>query len=325
MRKRANPRTVGIFVLGAVALAIAAVAVLGSGRLFHKTYQFVLVFRGNVNGLRIGAPVKIKGVDIGSVTKILLRLNFGLESVGVSPQSIEIPVVIEIDESRIVSRGANAANLNIPEDVRIAVRHGLRAELGMESFVTGLLYIDLDMHPGTPANFALPPSSKYEEIPTLPTTFEQAESAATRLIAQIDKINLDQVVTTANQMMAAFRDLASSPELKTAVISLNQTGTSLTDTARSIRELTDHIDREVGPMAASMQKGAHDIDIAVEKAQVALNHIQATLEPNSPLVYRATQALDNLSAAAQSLRELADYLQRNPSAILRGRYYGKGE
>jgi paraquat-inducible protein B len=59
----------------------------------------------------------------------------------------------------------------------------------------------------------------------------------------------------------------------------------------------------------------------VQKAEAALDHIQTTLEPDSPLVYRADEALQNVSAAARSLRELGDYLQRNPSAIVRGRYY----
>jgi paraquat-inducible protein B len=75
-------------------------------------------------------------------------------------------------------------------------------------------------------------------------------------------------------------------------------------------------------MAASIEKGAHDIDIAVQNAQAALDHIQAGLQPDSPLVYHTNQALENVSAAARSLRELGDYLQRNPSAIIRGRYYG---
>ncbi len=325
MRTRANARLVGIFVVGAVVLAIVAVAVLGSGRLFRKTDRFILVFRGNVNGLRVGAPVKIKGVDIGSVTDIQLRLNIGLQSVASSDGEIQIPVLIEIDESRIVSRGATTPSLNLAEDVRRAVQQGLRAQLAMESFVTGMLYIDLDIHPGAPENYALPPNSSPQEIPTLKTTFEQAQSAAAKLISQLDKIQLDQLVTTANQTIAAFGDLARSPALKSALVSFNDTATSLSDTALSIRELTEHVDRQVGPMAANMQRGAHNIDVAVQKAQIALDHIQATLEPDSPLVFRAGQALENVSAAARSLRELGDYLQRNPSAIVRGRYYGKNE
>jgi paraquat-inducible protein B len=319
MRTRADARLVGGFVLGAAALAIAAVAVLGSGRLFRKTYPFILVFRGNVNGLRVGAPVKIKGVTIGLVTDIDIRLNLGLESVASSQGGIKIPVLIEINERRI-NRGAK--DLSISQDVRRAVQEGLRAQLAMESFVTGVLYIDLDMHPGAPENYEMPRDSWPQEIPTLKTTFEQAQSAAAKIISQLDKIQLDQLVKNANQTIAAVGDLARSPDIRSALLSLNQTAVSLGHTAQSIRELTEHVDRQVGPVAASIEKSAGDIDIAVQKAQVALDHIQAGLQPDAPLVYRANLALENVSAAARSLRELGDYLQRNPSAIVRGRYYG---
>ena len=321
MRSRPSARLVGAFVLGAVALAIAAVAVLGSGRLFRKTHPFILVFRGNVNGLRVGAPVKIKGVTIGAVTDIGLRLNIGLESVASKRGGIQIPVLIEIDEHRI-SRGGGGESLNIDEDVRRAVQQGLRAQLALESYVTGILYIDLDMHPGAPENYAMPRGSTPQEIPTVKRTFEQAQSAAARIISQLDKIQLDQLVTTANQTIAAIGDLARSPDIKSALRSLKQTAASLGDTAQSIRDLTEHVDRQVGPVAATIQKSAHDIDITVQKAQVSLDHIQAGLQPDSPLIYRTNQALENVSAAARSLRELGDYLQRNPSAIVRGRYYG---
>jgi paraquat-inducible protein B len=315
MRTPPNPRLVGAFVLGAVGLAIAVAAVLGSGQLFRKSIPFVVVFRGNVNGLRVGAPVKIKGVTIGSVTDIELRLNIGRQAIAYGTGGIQIPVRIEIDESRV-------KGFAITRDLRRVVKRGLRAQLAMESFVTGILYIDLDMHPGAPENYELPPDSNPPEIPTLKTTFEEAQSAATKIISQLDKIQLDRLVNTANQTIAAFGDLARSPDIRSAVVALDQTALSLGNTAQSIRELTDHVDREVAPMAASLEKGARDIDTAVQKADGALDHIQAGLGPDAPLVYRANQALENVSAAARSLRELGDYLQRNPSAIVRGRYYG---
>jgi paraquat-inducible protein B len=315
MRTPPSPRVVGAFVLGAAMLAISAVLVLGSGKLFRKTIPFILVFRGNVNGLRVGAPVKIKGVTIGSVTEIELRLDLGTHTVAYGTGGIQIPVRIEIDESRV-------SGFAITRDLRCVVKRGLRGQLAMESFVTGILYIDLDMHPGTPENYEMPPDSKPAEIPTLKTTFEQAQSAAAKIISQLDKIQLDRLVNTADQTIAAFGDLARSPDIRTAVVALNQSAISLGNTAQSIRELTEHIDREVVPMAASLEKGARDIDLTVQKAEAALDRIQAGLEPDAPLVYRANQALENVSAAARSLRELGDYLQRNPSAIVRGRSYG---
>jgi len=238
-----------------------------------------------------------------------------MRSIAYGTGGIRIPVLIEIDENRVTG-------FAITRDVRDAVQEGLRAQLAMESFVTGILYIDLDMHPGAPQNYEMPPHSEPQEIPTLKTTFEQAQSAAAKIISQMDKIQLDQLVTTANQTIAAFGDLARSPDIRSAVASLNQAANSLGNTAQSIRDLTEHVDRQVAPMAASIEKGARDIDVAVQKAETALDHIQAGLQPDAPLIYRANQALENVSAAARSLRELGDYLQRNPSAIVRGRYYG---
>jgi paraquat-inducible protein B len=169
----------------------------------------------------------------------------------------------------------------------------------------------------------MPAGSFPQEIPTLKTTFEQAQSAAEKIISQLDKIQLDRLVNTADQTIAAFGNLARSPDIRAALLSLNQTAIRLGDTAQSIHELTEHIDRQVGPMAASIEKGADDVDIAVKKAQVSLDRLQAGLQPDAPLVYRANLALENVSAAARSLKDLSDYLQRNPSAIVRGRYYGE--
>jgi paraquat-inducible protein B len=320
METEAHIRAVGLFVTGALAVAIAAVVIIASGRLFHKTHPFILVFRGNINGLRVGAPVKVKGVTIGSVADIQLQLNVGLESVASRGGGIKIPVLIEIDETRI--RRVTGTSVDIDQDVRRAVQQGLRAQLATESFLTGILYIDLDMRPGAPANFEMPRDSTPPEIPTLKTAFEQVQSTATRLVSQLNKVQLDRLFAITQQTIADIGDLARSPELKSALVAIHQSQVSLRDTTQSIRELTRHIDSQVGPIAASIETGAHDIDVSVQKAQADLEHVQANLAPDAPLVYRTNQALENISAAARSLKELGDYLQRDPSAIVRGRYYG---
>ena len=69
MGKRLNPAAVGVFVLGALALTVMAVVLFGSGKLFRKTHEFVIYFGGDVSGLRVGAPVKFKGVEIGQVNQ----------------------------------------------------------------------------------------------------------------------------------------------------------------------------------------------------------------------------------------------------------------
>src|SRR5437879_4028103 len=120
MAKRANPAFVGTFVIGAIALAIAAVALLGSGSLFRTTHEFVCFFDGNVNGLRVGALVKFKGVEIGEVRQILLSLNAATGPAAVGSSSvIKIPVVIELDEGRILKRGAKYINVVNPAGMQL--------------------------------------------------------------------------------------------------------------------------------------------------------------------------------------------------------------
>lgn len=324
MAKRTNPRKVGVFVLGALAIAVLATAVLGSGRLFRTTHQYVCFFGGSVNGLHTGAAVKFKGVKIGEVKSILLSLNVGRGAAHIAQSSvIQIPVIIEIDEDRMTTHGLTNINLSDPAGMQQAIDRGLRAQLAIDSLLTGLLYIDLDMHPGTPARLAMPLNSGYQEIPTLPTAFQQAQNAATRLISQIDKIQLDQLVATATETLAAVRDLANSQQLRGAIASLKESGESLNRAANEIQQLSANVNRQIAPMSQSIQTAARNTDATLRTTQATLNRVNDTLAPNGPLIYQANQTLIQLSAAARSARRLTDYLDRNPDALMRGRSYKK--
>jgi paraquat-inducible protein B len=321
MAKRANPAFVGAFVIGAIALALLGVALLGSGNLFRQTHEFVCFFDGNVNGLTVGAAVKFKGVAIGEVKQILLSLNAasGPATVG-NTSVVKIPVVIELDEGRILKRGATYINVGNPAGMRLAISRGLRAQLATESLLTGLLYIDLDMHPGSPAHYATDQNS-YTEIPTLPNPFEQAQSVALKLLDQLDKVHLDQLVVTATQTMAAFRDLADSSDLKAAIVSMRETGQSLNNTSETIRTLTLHLDNQIGPMGDSVRVTARDADATLKQTQATIARLDNTLRPDAPLLYQANHTLVDISEASRAIRQLAEYLERNPDSLIRGRSY----
>jgi paraquat-inducible protein B len=320
MAKRANPASVGVFVIGAIALAVLGVALLGSGKLFRQTHEFVCFFDGNVNGLGVGAAVKFKGVAIGEVKQILLSLNAsGPATVG-NTSVVKIPVVIELDEGRILKRGATYINVGNPAGMRLAISRGLRAQLATESLLTGLLYIDLDMHPGSPAHYATDQNS-YTEIPTLPNPFEQAQSVALKLLDQLDKVHLDQLVVTATQTMAAFRDLADSSDLKAAIVSMRETGQSLNKTSETIRTLTLHLDNQIGPMGDSVRVTARDADATLKQTQATIARLDNTLRPDAPLLYQANHTLVDISEASRAIRQLAEYLERNPDSLIRGRSF----
>ena len=75
MSKRANPATIGIFISVGLALGVGAVLLFSSARFFTKTEKYILYFDGSVLGLNPGAPVKFRGVTVGSVRDILIHHN----------------------------------------------------------------------------------------------------------------------------------------------------------------------------------------------------------------------------------------------------------
>src|SRR5215831_16183115 len=323
MGKRANPTMVGAFVLGALAIVIAVIIGLGSSHLFTREHRFVMFFSSDVNGLNIGAPVKFRGVEIGSVSNVLLSLG-GLGA-GNFQQSadVRIPVIIQLDSRKILARGAEL-DLDDPKQIAAAIQLGLRGQLRTESLLTGLCYIDLDMHPDTPVKYYLGRNSPYPEIPTVPTPLEQAQTAIIKIMAALEKVDFDALVTSLTQTANSVNDLVKSAQVRRTIASLDQAATSLNATAQSIKNTSDNLSKQVGPAAVDLRKTTASARAALEQAQGTLLAVQTVLGPGSPVDYELTQTLEETGDAARSLRQLTDYLQRNPSSVIRGRYVGDG-
>src|SRR5271154_4824922 len=216
MGKRISPTLVGGFVLGGLALALGAVVVLGSGHFFKEQHLFALYFSSDVNGLKVGAPVKFRGVMIGSVTAVLLSVGAQAEK---EAEEYRIPVIIDLETKRLVRHRA-VANFDDPARITAAVKRGLRAQLNVESLLTGLLYVDLDFHPDMPAKYYMGADSPYPEIPTVPTKLEQVQTTISDALAQFDKINFQELVSSLTKTANAVTTLANSPKIENAAESL---------------------------------------------------------------------------------------------------------
>jgi len=321
MGKRINPATVGAFVLGALGLILAAIVTFGSGNLFRKTHEFVIYFGGaGINGLRVGALVKFKGVEIGEVKRIRLRLDQEVNRDNNRlTAEVRIPVIIELDQEKIVSHGGTSIDLSDPHTIPNLIREGLRAQLGSDSFVTGLLYVALDILPKTPIQMVAPPGSPLQEIPAIPTTLEQAQAVAIRIFEKLDKVDFDAMFTQMTGMLDSIRQITTSPALKKVVANSEETREQLDHTLAGAQQTLSTVNRQVPPLSDSLQKTSLSADAAAKQARLTLGTVQTTIEPNSPVNYQVLQTLQDVSAAAHSIKELADYLQRNPSAIIRGR------
>jgi len=329
MNKKMSPAVIGAFVLGAVALIVIAILVFGSGRLFRQTRNFVLYFDNSVNGLRVGAPVKLKGVEIGSVKDIRLL-------VGQGTAGDKIPVIIEIDLKKLTRRGAGTTAAVVPEAMQKAiVDRGIRGQLDMESLVTGLLYVALDFFPGTPINLVQKPGGDYDypEIPTLPTTLEQAKGALTRVISKLDDIDFKELDANLQATLKGVNRTVNSPEIESVLRSLAQVMPKVDQAVVNIRNLAGTMDDKVKILADDLQHTSADARLALKQAGDALKQTEETMKRaegavanietlsdlDSPVNYELVKGLRDVSTAARSLRALTDYLERNPRAPIFGK------
>jgi paraquat-inducible protein B len=317
--KRASPTLVGVFVLGALVFALAGLAVFGSGKLFRRTETFVAVFSGSVNGLSVGAPVKFRGVQLGSVSQILLSIQ------GVTLPDLRIPVFLEFDQ-RTAERLGAMVNPADPARLASLIDSGLRAQLQLESIVTGVLYVELDLFPDSPANFYLPKDSGYREIPTQPALLQEASQTAADLVAKLRDIDFDGLVDSAREAARSISELAGSPELRDAIMATRDTMVRARTTLASANETLVDLRGRIGPLAgrvdggvAQLQQTLKGLDRTLVSVQGTLAGFDAVIDPRAPLVYQATTTLEELSDAARSVRQLADFLDRNPNALLTGR------
>jgi paraquat-inducible protein B len=317
--KSASPTLVGVFVLGALAIALAGLAVFGSGKLFRRTAQFVMVFGGSVNGLSVGAPVKFRGVQVGSVTQILLSLP------GMTLPELRIPVFIEIDQD-LVSKLGGMINPAEPTSFAALIDEGLRAQLQLESIVTGVLFVELDLFPGSQVNLFLPKESGYLEIPTQPTLLQEASQTGADLIAKLRDVDFDGLVSSIRDAARSVGELAGSPELRQTLVAAREAMVSARDTLTEIRPRIPQFASGVDSASTRLQGSLKRFDSTLGSLDTALGSLDTTLgsvnrlvDPTAPLVYQLTTTLTDLGTAAKSVRELADYLDRNPSAIITGR------
>ena len=182
MAAKSNPKVIGGFVVGAVALLVAGVIAFGGGQYFAKKGKAVLYFdSASMSGLDIGSPVTFRGVKIGAVTEI--DINYDIDA-----QRLMIPVYVEIELDRIhVIRGKQDSK-NIYE----LIDRGLRAQLVIQSMVTGQASIDLAFHPGTVAAF-VGAEKDMVELPTLPSDIDLLKANLAEVLARISKLPLDEI------------------------------------------------------------------------------------------------------------------------------------
>jgi paraquat-inducible protein B len=315
MSKRPNMTMIGAFVLGAVVLFVAGIIFFEGGRFFTTRKTFVLFFESSLQGLDVGAPVMFRGVRIGSVTEI---------NVNIEPKDLEVwlPVFIEIEQDRFKEAGGELAlkSADIVEGGRVMealVERGLRARLQLQSILTGKFFVALDFHPDKSARF-VHRIAGYDELPTIPTSFQEITDEASRIINDLRELPVKDLLVAAMNLFQSVNEVVDSPALDESLDSLNQT-------LLEIRQLVHHIDGRVDPVTADFVETSTAVRSAAAQTEQTLTTVQETVGDRSPLQQAARDTLERINEAARSLQLLADYLERHPEALLRGKGEPRGK
>ena len=322
MSKQANKTLIGAFVVGAVVLVVGGVLMFGSGKFLKKKVPYVMYFQGSVKGLDVGASVVWRGVKIGTVTDVLLRAD-------PVTLTIEIPVFVEVEPHRMERIGEASVERTPRETMELLIEKGLRAQLQMQSLVTGKLMVELDYHPDKPAKlYGLDPG--YIEVPTVPSNM--AELAQT-----IKKAPIEEILEKLHSAVAGIEQVVNSPEIMDVIRSLDDTLNAakkliesvdkhvdplLTATAETVRDtqsLVRNVDGKVGTLASSAEGAIKATFVALDQAHETLKSVENSAGDDSMLYYEINKTLVELSGAARSIRLLADYLNQHPESLVRGK------
>jgi len=332
IRRHGNPALLGLFVVGALVLLFATVFTVAGGKLFASKQRVVMHFGGSIYGLQVGAPVVFRGVRLGSVSSVGVKWD-------AAGSHVSIPVVAELDAEALRNVGGGTAEADLRSTLQTLVGSGLRAQLAMQSILTGQLYIDLDFRPDKPS-LSQGGASRYPEIPTVATVFQELRN-------QIDQIDVKRLIEDIGAIASTTRAMVGAPELARALQDLD-------DISRHLLNLTQRLDQRSGPLLDraeatldSARKTTDDLRVAASAVTDSARRVGTTFQPDgalatklrnaademartgvvlresvgtdAPLNRDLQRALGDLASAARSLRELADTLNQQPESVLRGR------
>jgi len=246
---------------------------------------FIMYFQGSLRGLSVGAPVDLRGINIGEVK----RLSVEYDRVA---GELRFPVEVDIFPQRIRSRARStgAQNVDLTDMgghimIDSMVAHGMRAALKDGNLLTGQKYVAVEVVKGVP-----PDKVAWDEHPPIfPTAsggIDEITDSIGSVAKKLDKVPFDQI----------------SSHLIATMATLDQT-----------LKTTDHLMRNVDSSIAPQ------VTATLKEAQGAMKNAKDALSEGGALNNDLGDALVELSRAAKSLGALADYLERHPEALIRGK------
>lgn len=244
----------------------------------------MLYFDGSVAGLDPGAPVTLRGISVGVVREVHLEIN-------AREASIRIPVRVELEPQRVTVIGGDP-NVTPEEKVGRLVQRGMRGRLAAGNLVTGAMVVALDLYP--PES---PVKVEFEDgmpvIPTDPSQVQQIVSKASAFLEKLSNAPLDELVTDLRNAVREADRMLSSPEFKKNL-------------------------RDVGPVLDSFKQTSEVARTTLAQAETTLRTADGLIGTDSAMRYDLVRLIKELTETLRTLHTLADFIQRNPNALIFG-------
>lgn len=246
--------------------------------------RFTVYFTESLRGLALGAPVELHGLPVGEVTGI--EMDYDAKT-----RTYYFPVELALYPDQLAPHvqpadmGKAHAEAPTRQEIDALVAHGLRAQLTTGSLLTGQLLVTLDFFHDAPkasVNWeTLPP-----ELPTIPSNLASLQHSLSHFAQKLDRLPVDELMADLRRILGSLQTML-----------------------RSTDALVQQLDKQVAPKAEE----------ALQELRRTLLAAEHLLAADAPLQQDARDALRQLGRASQSLHELAEFLERHPESLIRGR------
>jgi ABC-type transporter Mla subunit MlaD len=293
---------VGLFVLAGIVLAVAAVVLVGGGSLLDRPVMMETVFDESVQGLDVGAPVKLRGVKLGTVRWIgFVGDEYRLAEADVREAS-RVLVRMELTGSDGALSDEQRAR-----ELSDLVERGLRLRLTPLG-ITGVSFVEadfVDVQRYPPPEISWTPEVLY--VPSAPSTITQITSAADRLMRRIDRLDVEGLLTNLDRLLVNVNKAVEKADVD--------------DVQRSVAELLGELQRTVEGLRGTLQQArvpaiSEDVRATLREASATLVRMQLVLDRGGEDL---AATLENLRAATQNLRDVSETARSYPSYLLLGR------
>ncbi|MEO0035251.1 MAG: hypothetical protein RLZZ501_1274 [Pseudomonadota bacterium] len=247
-----------------------------------NAFPLLLRFHQTVRGLAVGAPVDFRGVELGRVRSIDLTYDkrtgdFAPEVLlDVFPERLALPLDEGKTRNKVAARARGIAEL---------VRRGLRAQLRTGSLLTGQLYVAIDFFPDSaPARFDI--TAEPMELPTVASDLQELYQQVQAILRKVDRLPIETLGQDAHRLL-----------------------TSLDSSLKNLDAVMQRTNGEVLP----------ELRDSLKQMRQTVEALQSQTAADAPLQQDSRQALQTLTEAARSLKNLTDTLDRQPESLLRGK------